>query len=85
MPALAETLDNLGLLQKDTNQLLVSEKSYQEALEKYRKVAEKNPETYLPALAETLNNLGLLQDKTNHFSEAEKILPRSPRHKTKIS
>jgi hypothetical protein len=34
-------------------------KEYAEALQIYRELAEKNPESYRPDLAATLNNLGV--------------------------
>ena len=45
-----------------------------EALDIYKKLTEKNPESYLPDVAKALNNLGVLQAKTNHLSDAEKSL-----------
>src|SRR3989304_1190654 len=47
-------------------------KSYKEALEIGKKLAQSNPQTYLPDVAATLNNLGLLQSDKNEFDDALK-------------
>ena len=45
---------------------------YEEALNIYRELAEKEPETYLPYVAATLNNLGILDRAQNRPEEARK-------------
>ena len=44
--------------------------NYNKALEKYRKLAEENPRTYLPDVAGTLYNLAFLHSDTNEFPAA---------------
>ncbi|MDR2898452.1 MAG: tetratricopeptide repeat protein [Spirochaetaceae bacterium] len=45
---------------------------YEKALEKYRKLAEAEPEAFLPAVATTLNNLAILHRALNQHQQAEK-------------
>ena len=71
-PTRATTLNNLGNLQSQKNEFEDALKSYKEALEIRRKLAQANPQTYLPDVAMTLNNLGLLQYKKNEFEDALK-------------
>src|SRR3989304_3450689 len=71
-PTRADTLNNLGLLQSDKNEFDDALKSYKEALEIRRKLAQSNPQTYLPDVSMTLNNLGTLQSKKNEFEDALK-------------
>jgi len=68
----AGTLNNLGLLWHDKNEFEKAEKSFEEALNIRRKLAQANPQTYLPDVAGTLNNLGLLRHDKNKFEKAEK-------------
>ncbi|MGD1862099.1 MAG: hypothetical protein ACFB0E_19295 [Leptolyngbyaceae cyanobacterium] len=65
LPYVANTLNNLGLLQQAQNELSTAQASYAEALQIRRTLAEENPRTYLPYVANTLNNLGLLQRLQN--------------------
>ena len=58
-------------LQKN-NQFADSQCVYEEVLEKYQKLAEATPETYLLDVAYTLGNLGLLHKDTGKYAEAEK-------------
>ncbi|VAV83825.1 TPR-repeat-containing protein? [hydrothermal vent metagenome] len=67
----ATTLNNLGNLQSDRNELNKAEESYNEALDTYRKLAEDNPQAFLPNVASTLNNLGNLQSDKNELDKAE--------------
>ncbi|MCC7210515.1 MAG: tetratricopeptide repeat protein [Candidatus Brocadia sp.] len=55
----AMTLNNLGALQAAKNEFEDALKSYREALEIYRKLAQANPQSYLPDVAMTLNNLSI--------------------------
>jgi len=66
------TLNNLAVLQRAKNEFDKAEKSYQEALEIRRKLAQANPQTYLSDVAMTLNNLAVLQRAKNEFDKAEK-------------
>jgi tetratricopeptide (TPR) repeat protein len=66
----AITLNNLGILDQDQNQVNDARKEYEEALKIYRGLAEKEPETYLPYVAATLINLGVLDRAQN---EPEKV------------
>ncbi|MDR1198680.1 MAG: tetratricopeptide repeat protein, partial [Prevotellaceae bacterium] len=63
--------NNLGVLQRNINELQQAEASYREALQTYRELAANNPQAYLPDLAMTLNNLGILQSDINDYTKAE--------------
>lgn len=71
-PTRATTLNNLGALQSKKNEFEDAMKSFKEALEIRRKLAQANPQTYLPDVATTLNNLGILQKDKNEFEDAMK-------------
>ena len=43
---------------------------FKETLDTYRKLAHKEPGTYLRYLAVTLNNLGILEESPNHLEES---------------
>ena len=51
------TLNNLGLLYRQTQRLKEVEEASQEALTIRRRLAQANPPAYLPNVATTLNNL----------------------------
>ena len=68
----ATTLNNLAVLQKNTNEFEAAERGYLEALGIYRELAETNPQAFLPNVAMTLNNLAALQKDTNEFEAAER-------------
>jgi len=70
LPALGDTLNNLGLLDSDQDRNVEARKEYEEALKIRRELAEKNREAYLPDVADTLNNLGLLDCAQNRIAEA---------------
>jgi hypothetical protein len=53
------TLNNLGTLDSAQNWLDEARAHYEEALEDYRALADKNPDTCLPYLAMVLDNLGI--------------------------
>jgi tetratricopeptide (TPR) repeat protein len=72
LPAVAETLNNLGLLDRDENRMDEARKAFDEALKIRRELAQKNPDTYLPAVARTLTNLGLLDRDQNRMDEARR-------------
>jgi len=62
-PTRAGTLNNLGNLQRDKNEFEDALKSYKEALEIRRKLAQSNPQSYLPDVAMTLINLSIFYQK----------------------
>jgi tetratricopeptide (TPR) repeat protein/pimeloyl-ACP methyl ester carboxylesterase len=62
---LALTLNNLGVLDRDQGRL-------EEALQIYRELAQKNPETYRPDVAMTFNNLGVLDSDQGRLEEARR-------------
>ena len=68
----ANILNNLGILQANTNRFKEAEECYQEALKIRMELSESNPQTYFADVAVTLNNLGLLHAKANRSEEAEK-------------
>ena len=65
------TLNNLGVLNSDTQRLNKADEAYGEALPIYIKLAEANPGTYLPRVAMTMNNLAMLYHATERFEAAE--------------
>ena len=67
----APIVGTLGNIYQELKRFSDSERSYNEALELYRELAEKNPETYNPDVAMTLNNLGNLYSDTGKPREAE--------------
>ena len=71
-PDVAMTLNNLGILHKNTNDLKQAQDYYEEALEIRRELAEQNPEAYKPDVAMTLNNLVILYLKLKKKGDAEK-------------
>lgn len=62
----------LGYLYLNRNRFFDCYKNYQEALKFYRKLAQKDPGTYLPEVAITLNNLGILHRNLKEFDDAKK-------------
>jgi tetratricopeptide (TPR) repeat protein len=68
----AGTLSNLGVLDSDQGRMEEARKEYAEALQTYRELAHKNPETYQPDVAGTLNNLGVLDRDQGRMEEARK-------------
>jgi len=72
LPDVASILNNIGILQKNRNELEQAEKSYSEALEIYRKLAKSNKQKYSPEIAGTLSNLGILLCDKSEFEQAEK-------------
>jgi len=67
---IANTLNNLGILDNGQNRMDDARLAYEEALRIYRQLAQKNPETYLPDVASTLNNLGILQRDQHRMDDA---------------
>ncbi len=68
----ATTLNNLGILHKNTQAFAEAEKEYGEALAIYRRLAEANPAAYEPDVAMTLNNISILHADTQEFAAAER-------------
>jgi hypothetical protein len=66
----ANTLNNLAILQETMYEHGDALANYEEALRIYRKLAEENPRRYMPNLAMTLNNLASLQVVRNDLSDA---------------
>jgi tetratricopeptide (TPR) repeat protein len=69
---LAETLDNLGILDRRQGRMEEARKEYAGALQTYRELAQENPETYQPGVAQTLNDLGVLDCAQGRMEEARK-------------
>jgi hypothetical protein len=53
--------EQFSKFRKSRNEFSIAEEKYQETLVIYRKLAEKNPQTWLADVAGTLNNLAVLQ------------------------
>jgi tetratricopeptide (TPR) repeat protein len=68
--AVANTLNNLGILHSEVNRMDDARQVFEEALKIRRELANKNPETYLPDVAMTLNNLGNLHSDQNRMDDA---------------
>ena len=64
-------LGALGILYQNLWRFEEAETAYQEALEIYKELAEKNPEAYKPDFAKTQNNLGNIYSDLRRFEEAE--------------
>ena len=71
-PELVDLLFKQARFLQVNNQFADSQYVYEEVLEKYQKLAEATPETYLLDVAYTLGNLGLLHKDTGKYAEAEK-------------
>jgi len=67
----AHILGTLGTLFNVLGKFEEAETAYQEALEIYKELAEKNPEAYKLDVAVTQNNLGNLYSNLGWFEEAE--------------
>ena len=67
----ATVLCNLSAAYRVNQRVKESERTGQEALDFYRKLAAKNPGVYLPGVATTLNNLAVLYNDTQRPREAE--------------
>jgi tetratricopeptide (TPR) repeat protein len=71
-PAVAATLNSLGVLYRNTGRPAEAEKAYSEALMIWRDLAAGDPGAYKPDRAVTLDNLGNLYSTTGRPAEAEK-------------
>lgn len=65
-------LNNLGVLYNNNQMMPEAEKVFNKALNTYRKLSGKNPNTFLGYLATTLNNLGKFYVDNQKMPEAEK-------------
>jgi tetratricopeptide (TPR) repeat protein len=72
VPDVAETLNNIGVLDRDRKRIKEAREELGEALQIRRELAQKNPESYLPKVAETLSNLAVLDRIQNRMDEARK-------------
>ena len=79
-PQVAMVLTNLGNLyqksgvyHKDTEAVIQAETMYTNALERYKTLAEENPDAFTGNVAGVLNNLGILYYDMKEFSQAEKV------------
>ena len=70
-PAVAATLNNLGILLRHTHKFEQSQTYYEEALQLYRSLSARNPEAYTPDVAMTLYNLVFLYIKLEREEDAE--------------
>ena len=69
---LPTTLNNLGVLDSVQGRMEEAGKEFAEALQIYRELAQKSPETYRPYVATMLNNLGVLDSDQGRMEEARK-------------
>jgi tetratricopeptide (TPR) repeat protein len=67
----ADTRNNLAILQEKTNRFTEAETNYIFALDIQQKLAEVNPNVYMPSVASMLDNLANLQKNTKRYAEAE--------------
>jgi tetratricopeptide (TPR) repeat protein len=70
LPDVAETLNRLGVLDRDENRPGEAQKTLKEALMIRREFAQKNPEVYLPSVAETFGNLAVLDRSQSRLEDA---------------
>lgn len=70
LPDLSWVLNNLAMMEGDSNEVEESQKHYLDSLEIKRFLESKNREKYLPDTALTLNNLGNLYRKSGQFDLA---------------
>ena len=68
---IAHTCINMGILMSDTGRMKEAERSYREAEEIFRRLAEIDIASYGPDLAETLNRRGTLLTRMGRMGEAE--------------
>lgn len=71
-PNVAASLNNLGILLSETNNLKQAKNYYEEALQIRQELAKQNPEAYLLDVAATLNNLTTLYLELGKKEDAEK-------------
>jgi tetratricopeptide (TPR) repeat protein len=68
----ANTRSNSEVADRAQNQTEKARREYQQSLNIYRSLAQKDPETFLPYVAATLNDLGILDSDQNRIEEARK-------------
>ena len=73
------TLNNLANLDRAQNRPEGARKGYEEALNIYRQLAQKNPDAYLSYVAVTVNNLATLNGDQNRPEAARKGMRRRSR------
>lgn len=61
------TLNDLGILDAIQNRPDDARRKYEEALQSYRQLAQREPGTYIPYVAATLNNLALVDEGQNRI------------------
>lgn len=59
-PLLARTLNNIGLLYSDADDLATAEPLFAESQELFYRLAQDDPDTYLPQVASSKNNMAVL-------------------------
>ncbi|MFC2270001.1 MAG: tetratricopeptide repeat protein, partial [Porphyromonas endodontalis] len=72
LPKVAASLNNLGVLLHNTNDLKKAQDYQDEALQIRRELAQQNPRAYLPDVATSLNNLTTLYLRLEKKEDAEK-------------
>jgi hypothetical protein len=70
-PYVAQTLNSLAVLYRDTQRMKEAEIDFQEALDIRRQLAKTNPAAYQPDVAQTLNNLAILHIETGNLAQAD--------------
>jgi protein O-mannosyl-transferase len=70
LPAMANTLDYLGDLDRLQRRMDDARRRYNEALEIHRQLVRRDPQGDLPYLAKTINDLGMMDRLENHPEEA---------------
>ncbi|WP_282773948.1 tetratricopeptide repeat protein, partial [Phaeodactylibacter xiamenensis] len=68
-----ELIFEFAFFLQEQNRFKKAIKRYEEALEKYRTLAEKNPDVYLPDVAGTLNNLGVGRRENRERGQATAV------------
>jgi tetratricopeptide (TPR) repeat protein len=85
---LAQTLNNLGNLDRDQGRVEEARKAFEafeEALQINRELAQKKPENYLSGVATTLNNLGVLHNEQNRMEEARKAFEEALKLRSELA
>lgn len=73
-PDVAVTLNNRGIRDSGQGRMEEARKEYAEALQIFRELAQKDPETYRLDVATMLNNLGILDSDEGRMEQAHKEL-----------
>ena len=88
---MADTLNNIGILHRSTNEIKASKVAFTKTLAIKRKLSKQNPSVYLPNMAITLHNLANLHYATNktevsaqEFQKALKIRRKLARQNPSI-